>query len=185
MSTTNLVSYISNEVAVHAMVSSSTTIIARVAPKESLFVARVIGGIRGKSAYETWLDLGNIGSEQDFLNSLAGGLYDDSYITQRLDSIEQTLPTKVTAISGMGLSSNDYTTADKNKLAALISDRHYKHTQMAAEAIWVINHNLGKRPAVTTFNNYNIEVIGDIEHISDNQLTITFIGAFSGYAYLN
>lgn len=30
-------------------------------------------GAPGKSAYQTWLDLGNVGSEQDFIDSLGGG----------------------------------------------------------------------------------------------------------------
>jgi hypothetical protein len=33
----------------------------------------VSGGPEGRSAYQTWLDLGNIGTMQDFLNSLSGG----------------------------------------------------------------------------------------------------------------
>ena len=32
-------------------------------------------GAEGKSAYQTWLDLGNTGTEQDFLNSLGGKTY--------------------------------------------------------------------------------------------------------------
>ena len=31
------------------------------------------GGAEGKSAYQTWLDLGNTGTEQDFIDSLGGG----------------------------------------------------------------------------------------------------------------
>ena len=31
-----------------------------------------LGRVTGKSAYEIWLDLGNIGTEQDFINSLQG-----------------------------------------------------------------------------------------------------------------
>lgn len=27
----------------------------------------------GKSAYESWLSLGNVGTEEDFINSLGGG----------------------------------------------------------------------------------------------------------------
>ena len=34
-----------------------------------------LGGAEGKSAYQTWLDLGNTGTEQDFLNSLGGKPY--------------------------------------------------------------------------------------------------------------
>jgi hypothetical protein len=32
--------------------------------------ANVQAGARGKSAYEIWLDMGNTGTPQDFLNSL-------------------------------------------------------------------------------------------------------------------
>ena len=32
----------------------------------------ILKGQEGKSAYQTWLELGNIGTEQDFINSLKG-----------------------------------------------------------------------------------------------------------------
>lgn len=32
--------------------------------------ANVVSGARGKSAYESWIDQGNTGSEQDFINAL-------------------------------------------------------------------------------------------------------------------
>lgn len=35
-------------------------------------IAYAGGGAEGKSAYQTWLDLGNTGTEQDFINSLGG-----------------------------------------------------------------------------------------------------------------
>ena len=44
------------------------------------------GGSEGKSAYQTWLDLGNTGTEQDFLNSLGGNSITDFYY--------KTLPTE-------------------------------------------------------------------------------------------
>lgn len=31
-----------------------------------------LGRVTGESAYEIWLDLGNVGTEQDFINSLQG-----------------------------------------------------------------------------------------------------------------
>ena len=40
-------------------------------------------GLDGKSAYHVWLDLGNIGTEQDFINSLASGGIDlSAYLTE-------------------------------------------------------------------------------------------------------
>ena len=44
--------------------------------KDSLEGAGAIKGQDGKSAYQIWLDEGNIGSEQDFLNNLKGGPYE-------------------------------------------------------------------------------------------------------------
>lgn len=35
--------------------------------------AVISSGARGKSAYEIWLDLGNEGSEQDFIDSISTG----------------------------------------------------------------------------------------------------------------
>lgn len=40
--------------------------------KDSLEGAGAVKGQDGKSAYQIWLDEGNIGSEQDFLNNLKG-----------------------------------------------------------------------------------------------------------------
>ena len=40
-------------------------------------------GLDGKSAYQIWLDLGNVGTEQDFINSLASGGIDlSAYLTE-------------------------------------------------------------------------------------------------------
>ena len=40
-------------------------------------------GLDGKSAYQVWLDLGNFGTEQDFINSLAAGGIDlSAYLTE-------------------------------------------------------------------------------------------------------
>jgi hypothetical protein len=40
---------------------------------ETVITANVVSGARGKSAYDIWLDLGNIGNEEDFIESLQGG----------------------------------------------------------------------------------------------------------------
>ena len=64
-------------------------------------------------------------------------------------------------------------------------DLHYTHDQAVPSAFWVINHNLGKAPAVSVFDSANDEVEGKIDHITLNQLTLTFSAAFSGKAYCN
>lgn len=50
---------------------------------------------------------------------------------------------------------------------------------------WDITHNLGKNPSVTVVDSANTVVVGDVKYLSDNELVITFVGAFSGTAYLN
>ena len=61
----------------------------------------------------------------------------------------------------------------------------YAHTQGTATTLWVITHNLGYKPGVTSFDAYGIEIEGDTQHVSVNQCTITFAYAVSGSALLS
>ena len=61
----------------------------------------------------------------------------------------------------------------------------YRYEQIQPSGVWVINHNLGRYPSVTVVDSAGTVVIGDITYNSKNQITITFRGAFAGYAYLN
>lgn len=65
-----------------------------------------------------------------------------------------------------------------------VGDWSYYHTQGAASSSWVISHSLGFRPNATVFTSAHQMVEGDVVHDSENQLTITFSSAFSGYATL-
>lgn len=65
------------------------------------------------------------------------------------------------------------------------SDKHFTYTQEAASATWVIQHNLNKFPSVTVIDSASNTVLGNVVYDNNNQLTITFSGAFSGVAYLN
>ena len=65
------------------------------------------------------------------------------------------------------------------------NDKHYSHTQNIASAVWEITHNLGKHPSVSVVDSANSAVIGEVRYINENQLTVSFSGAFSGKAFLN
>jgi hypothetical protein len=65
------------------------------------------------------------------------------------------------------------------------SDKNFVFTQIAASNVWVVDHNLGKFPAVTVVDSANTEVIGEIEHINQNQTRISFSASFGGKAYFN
>jgi hypothetical protein len=64
-------------------------------------------------------------------------------------------------------------------------DLTYTHPQGPASDVWVITHNLGKRPSVTVQDSAFDAVDGDVFYNDTNTLTITFSAAFSGVAYLN
>lgn len=62
---------------------------------------------------------------------------------------------------------------------------HYRHVQDDPAAVWVVQHNLGYRPAVCVEDSAGSVVIGDVLYVDANQLTITFDAAFGGYANLS
>jgi hypothetical protein len=61
----------------------------------------------------------------------------------------------------------------------------YTHTQASASATWTIVHNLNCKPSVTIVDSGGNVQIGEVLYDSDNQITLAFAAAFSGFAYLN
>lgn len=59
------------------------------------------------------------------------------------------------------------------------------HDQTVASSTWNITHNLNKFPSVSIVDSSNAEVIGEVEHINANSLTVKFSAPFSGKAFLN
>lgn len=59
------------------------------------------------------------------------------------------------------------------------------YEQATAANVWEIQHNMKKYPSVTIIDSANNEVMGAVEYIDNNNLKITFNGAFGGKAYLN
>jgi len=62
---------------------------------------------------------------------------------------------------------------------------NYIHDQQSASSVWVVQHDMGKYPSVTIVDSGDDEVIGDVNHESENKLRITFSSPISGKAYLN
>ena len=93
--------------------------------------------------------------------------------TQRVTTVKETVQTVVLL--------------DKYSIAGLsvIGDKNFVYTQGVAAATWVVTHNLKKRVSVSVVDSAENIVIGEVEYNSDNQVTLTFSGAFSGKAYLN
>ena len=59
------------------------------------------------------------------------------------------------------------------------------HNQTVSSSTWNITHNLNKYPSVSVVDSSNEEVIGEVQHINSNSLTVKFSAPFSGKAFLN
>ena len=68
---------------------------------------------------------------------------------------------------------------------ASLSGGAYTHTQMIPGTVWSIEHNLGFFPNVMSFDSAGTQIVGEVEHIDKNVLTITFSAATGGKAYLS
>lgn len=64
-------------------------------------------------------------------------------------------------------------------------DLHFTFNQGVPAATWNITHSLGKFPSVSVVDSVGNFVEGSIHYIDINSLTLTFVSAFSGVAYLN
>jgi len=64
-------------------------------------------------------------------------------------------------------------------------DLSYVHNQTTASAVWNVTHSLIKKPAVTIIDEEGYEVEADVQHLSDNAVTITFSEPFAGTAHFN
>lgn len=64
-------------------------------------------------------------------------------------------------------------------------DKNYVHVQNTSSATWTVSHNLGKKPSVVIVDSADDVVHGEITYSDDNNVTLTFAGAFSGKAYFN
>lgn len=73
----------------------------------------------------------------------------------------------------------------RNKPDSLGGDKYFVYDQSVPASTWTITHNLNKHPSVAVVDSAGTVVIGDCQYINDNELVLTFTGAFSGKAYLN
>lgn len=67
----------------------------------------------------------------------------------------------------------------------VVGDKHHIHEQTLPSSLWVINHNMGKRPSVTVVDSANTVLLVPYRFIDNDTIEIGFNGAFSGKAYLN
>jgi hypothetical protein len=66
-----------------------------------------------------------------------------------------------------------------------VSDANFEYEQTSSSNEWQINHNLNKKPSVTIVDTGDNVVVGEVQYIDNNNLTVSFNASFSGKAYLN
>lgn len=68
----------------------------------------------------------------------------------------------------------------------IVQDKHYEHTQGSSSAIWTVNHNLNKYPAVQAYDSGGTQVpILEVTHTNVNTCVITLAFSASGKVYCN
>jgi len=55
------------------------------------------------------------------------------------------------------------------------------HTQDVASDTWTVNHNKGYRPTTHVYSPGWVEIDAQVIHVSDNQLTVSFNAASTGF----
>ena len=90
-------------------------------------------------------------------------------------------------IGGDGVLVNQayYDVANFLLASSVQGDKTYVHNQATPSATWSVQHNLNKFPSVTSVNNSNIKMFGEVTYVDQNNLTINFSAGFSGKAYIN
>jgi len=85
------------------------------------------------------------------------------------------------------ISGNGALTVDKYYSLAFVGDgdKHFEFDQSSASATWDIQHNLNKFPSVSIALPSGQKGYGDVTYINKNRLTVSFISAESGKAYMN
>lgn len=104
--------------------------------------------------------------------------------TKKVNVKETPKEVTVTAKGGRGPQGGEGPVGPRGP-AGSIESISYTHVQNAPADVWHVQHNLGFRPSVQVFDSGGTEVEGDIHHIDNNSLTITFSSSFSGEANLS
>ena len=67
-----------------------------------------------------------------------------------------------------------------------ISSKTFVFEQGIATDTWIIEHNLNKHPSIAVVDSSGkIQMPDEVEYTDENTITVTFLSAFAGKAYLN
>ena len=118
--------------------------------------------------------------------------------SNRIATLESLIPFKVISIvDGNAIATKPYTlnmSVEQGGINILNFDvavygntsNTYTHNQAVVSNTWIIEHNLNKHPSVTVIDSAETVIVpNQITYIDKNTITVSFLSAFSGKAYLN
>ena len=98
----------------------------------------------------------------------------------QFDAVLEIKPSGIPEING-----SELIDVEKRGSTFKIKSKNYIHEQGIANNVWVIAHNLNKKPSITIVDGADNVVEGAEKYIDENTIEIYFNGAFKGKAYLN
>ncbi len=101
--------------------------------------------------------------------------YDKDHIITGID--------KVIGTDGVTGATLNYEITDL--VAAFADENSYTESVTQNSSVWNLEHNLNRFPVVQVVDTAGSVVIGDIQYVDQNNITITFSAPFQGTAYLN
>ncbi|MEO1035212.1 MAG: hypothetical protein AAFX44_06585 [Pseudomonadota bacterium] len=152
------------------------------------FSAQVSGAAAAEAGYLTADFVGflgpfvaEVGFEQDNSAQSQGT---ESAPVQLAGAIQSDPPTGAYPITNLYVTPGNRRINAEYEGGLFFASQPCNYVQPTAETVWTINHQLGYRPSVTIFDTDGDEVIGEIDHVSVNELNITFSSAIAGTVHL-
>lgn len=93
-----------------------------------------------------------------------------------IDIVKQDVAVEVTVNQDVAL--------DVTVLGSGRGDKNFTQTFINQTSV-TVPHNLNKKPAVTVIDSAGDEVLGNVHHLSDNSLQVTFSAGFTGTVFCN
>jgi hypothetical protein len=137
-----------------------------------------------KDTYDSVLKLQDNAALSSSLKTITDGLGNATGLSVSDTEVKSTVDVEASGFKTPSGTSSQYLMAD-GSVNGNGGDLNFIHNQGVASATWAITHGLNKYPSITVIDSANRVVVGQIEYININSLTITFTASFSGKAYLN
>ena len=156
-------------------INEDYTLDVTVVPDETTRIKSVVNA----SKYE--FNVGDYGILYKIGNNLA-----NAFIIAKLGPSDEDNQPLSKQVSGGGDEGGSGGTVVNNYYQTIQKASTYTHLQNTSAATWTVNHNMDKYPSVTVVTSAG-DIAGgaEIDYIDKNNLTISFVSAFAGKAYLN